>query len=267
MPFRYDFPTGRAPLRSPSGRRVLRVGHSGAGAYAPPNSLRALALALEHRVDMVEFDVRGCADGLVLSHDDTVETDAGPATLSALTVDQVRALRVQGEPIATLDEALELLRGRVLINLDMKDQGHERDIAEAIRRHNMADQILVSSLVAPSLRRLREVMPEARLGISYPEDKGGASNKPYMQIPVKAALWYMRRFLPIIVGRLLAQSQADDVMLYHKVITPGAVRAFHAAGVRVFAWTVDDLERMRQLVAMDVDGITTNQTLLFDQLA
>lgn len=267
MPFRYDFPTGHAPLRSPSGRRILRVAHSGAGAYAPPNSLRALALALEHKVDMVEFDVRGCADGLVLSHDDTVETDTGPATLSALTVAQVRALRLQGEPIATLDEALELLRGRVLINLDMKDEGHERDIAEAIRRHNMADQILVSSLVAPSLRRLREAMPEVRLGMSYPEDKGGASNKPYMQIPVQFALWYMRRFLPIIVGRLLAQAQADDVMLYHKVITAGAVRTFHAAGVRVFAWTVDDLERMRQLVAMEVDGITSNQTLLFDQLA
>lgn len=266
MPFRYDFPTRHAPLRSPAGRRILRVGHSGAGAYAPPNSLRALSLALEHRVDMVEFDVRTCADGLVLSHDDAVETDAGPVVLSTLTMEQARALRIQGEPIATLDEALDLLRGRVLINLDMKDEGRERDIAEAIRRHNMADQILVSSLVAPSLRRFREAMPEARLGMSYPEDKGGASTKPYMQIPVKIALWYMRRFLPVIVGKLLAQSQADDVMLYHKVITPGAVRTFHAAGVRVFAWTVDNLERMRQLAAMEVDGITTNQTLLFEQL-
>lgn len=266
MPFRYDFPTRHAPLRSPSGRRILRIGHSGAGAYAPPNSLRALALALEHRVDMVEFDVRACADGLVLSHDDTAETDSGRVVLSALTVAQIRSLRIQGEPIATLDEALELLRGRVLINLDMKDEGHERDIAEAIRRHNMADQILVSSLVPRSLRRLRDAMPEARLGMSYPEDKGGASTKPYMKPVVDLALGYMRLLLPVIVGKMLAESQADDVMLYHKVITARSVRVFHRAGVRVFAWTVDDLERMRQLVAMDVDGITTNQTLLFAQL-
>ena len=267
MPFRYDFVTGHAPLRSPSGRRILRVGHSGAGGYAPPNSLRALQLALEHKVDMVEFDVRGCADGLVLSHNDEAETDAGPVSLLTLTEQQACGLRVKGEPIATLDQALDLLKGHVLVNLDMKDEGHEQQIAEAIQRHGMADQILVSSLYPGSLRRLREALPEARLGMSYPEDKGGASDKPYMAVFVKIALWYMRRFVPVIVGKLLAQSQSDDVMLYHKVITPGAVRMFHGAGVRVFAWTVDDLDRMRKLVAMEVDGITTNEPALFGQLA
>jgi len=267
MPFRYDFATGRAPLRSPSGRRILRVGHSGAGAYAPPNSLRSLQLALEHHIDMAEFDVRGCADGLVLSHNDLAETDSGPESLRSLSERQACALRVQGEPIATLDEALDLLKHRVLINLDMKDEGNEKAIANAIQRHGLVDEVLVSSLSAPSLRRLREALPGARLGMSYPEDSGGASNKPYMAPFVKVALWYMRRFLPVIVGKLLAQSQADDVMLYHKVITPGAVRTFHGAGIRVFAWTVDDLHRMRQLVAMEVDGITTNETALFEQLA
>lgn len=267
MPFRYDFVTDHAPLRSPSGRRILRVGHSGAGAYAPPNSLRALELALQYPVDMVEFDVRGCADGLVLSHNDEAETEAGTVSLLTLTEQQACGLRVKGEPIATLDQALDLLKGHVLVNLDMKDEGHEKQIADAIRRHGMADQILVSSLVAGSLRRLRETLPEARLGMSYPEDSGGASGKPYMAPFVSIALWGMRRFVPVTVGKLLGQSEADDVMLYHKVITPGAVRTFHKAGVRVFAWTVDHLERMRQLIAMEVDGITTNETALFDQLA
>jgi glycerophosphoryl diester phosphodiesterase len=267
MPFRYDFATGHAPLRSPSGRRILRIGHSGAGAYAPPNSLRALELALEYKVDMVEFDVRGCVDGLVLSHNDLAEADPEKVRLLTLTEQQARALRVAGEPIATLDEALDLLKGHVLINLDMKDEGHEAQIAEAIQRHEMSDQILVSSLYTGSLRRLREALPEARLSMSYPEDSGGASGKPYMAPFVGIALWYMRRFLPVIVGKLLAQSQADDVTLYHRIITPGAVRTFHGAGVRVFAWTVDDLDGMRRLMAMEVDGITTNQTALFDQLA
>jgi glycerophosphoryl diester phosphodiesterase len=267
MPFRYDFATGRAPLRSPSGRRILRVGHSGAGAYAPPNSLRALELALDYNVDMVEFDVRGCADGLVLSHDDLAQADSGPVSLLTLTEHQSRALTVSGEPIATLDEALDLLKHRVLINLDMKDESHEAQIADAIQRHGLVDEVLVSSLSAPSLRRLREALPGVRLGMSYPEDSGGASKKPYMTPFVNVALWHMRQFLPVIVGKLLARSQADDVMLYHKVITPGAVRTFHGAGVRVFAWTVDDLHRMRQLIAMEVDGITTNETALFEQLA
>ncbi len=258
--------SGKTPLRGASGRRVLRIGHSGAGAYAPPNSLRSLALSIEQGVDMVEFDVRGCADGLVLSHDDEVQTDAGDVRLSALPLQQVRSLRVSGEPVATLDEALALVKGRALVNLDMKDRGHEKEIAAAILRHGMADQVLVSSLYADSLRRFREALPEVAIGISYPEDKGGASSKPYMTPIVNAALWGMRRFLLVIMGRLLARSEADNVMLYHKVITPKSVRAFQSAGVGVFAWTVDDPERIAQLIAMGVDGIATNRPDLFDNL-
>ena len=257
---------GRPLLRSPSGRRVLRIGHSGAGGYAPPNSLRSLALALEQGADMVEFDVRGCADGLVLSHDDEVQADAGLVRLSALPLKDVRALRVDGESVATLQEALALVKGRALVNLDMKDRGREKEIAAEILRQGMADQVLVSSLYAGSLRRFREALPKVATGISYPEDKGGASSKPYMTPIVNAALWGMRRFLLVIMGRLLAQSEADNAMLYHKVVTPKSVQAFHAAGVGVFVWTVDDLERMEQLIGMDVDGIATNRPDLFYQL-
>jgi len=263
MPFRYDFPTSQPPLRSASGRRVLRIGHSGAGNHAPPNSLCSLQLALDMGADMVEFDVRGCADGLILSHDETVETGDGLALLSHLSIQEVRSLTVKGEPIATLDEALDLAKGRSLVNLDMKDAGREREVADAILRHGMTDEVLVSSLYAGSLRRLREILPDVTTGMSYPEDKGGASGKPYMAPIVSVTLWGMRRLLPVIMGRLLGQSGADNVMLYHKVITPGSVRAFHSAGVRVFAWTVDGPERMRQLLAMDVDGIATNRPEMF----
>jgi glycerophosphoryl diester phosphodiesterase len=77
----------------------------------------------------------------------------------------------------------------------------------------------------------------------------------------------MRRMLLVTLGRYLGQSGADNVMLYHKIITRSAVRALHSAGLHVFTWTVDDVERMRQLIALGVDGITTNRPDLFDQLA
>lgn len=266
MQLRHSLLAGKPPLRTPSGRRVLRIGHGGAGAYAPQNSLRSLALSLEQGVDMVEFDVRGCADGLVLSHDDQVQTDKGVVRLSNLPLHEVGSLKVGGEAVATLDDALALVKGRALVNVDMKDRGHEEEVAAAILRHGMTDQTLVSSLYADSLRRFRHALPEVATGISYPEDKAGASSKPYMTPIVNAALWGMRRFLLVIMGRLLAQSEAGNVMLYHKVATPGAVRAFHAAGVGVFIWTVDSPERMAQLVAMDVDGIATNRPDLFQQL-
>ncbi len=266
MQLHHSLLAGKPLLKAASGRRVLRIGHGGAGAYAPPNSLRSLALSLQQGVDMVEFDVRGCTDGLILSHDDEVQTDAGPVRLSTVPCQEARSLKVSGEPLATLDDALTLVKGRALVNVDMKDTGHEEEVAAAILRHGMTDQTLVSSLHAGSLRRFRQALPEVATGMSYPEDKGGASGKPYMTPIVNVTLWGMRRFLLVTVGKLLAQSEADNVMLYHKIITPKAVEAFHSAGVGVFAWTADSLERMAQLVGMGVDGIATNRPDLFRQL-
>jgi glycerophosphoryl diester phosphodiesterase len=64
-------------------RRCLRIGHAGAAAHAPPNTLKSLALALDLGVDMVEFDVRACRDALVLLHDDDLSHFPGGQGLAS----------------------------------------------------------------------------------------------------------------------------------------------------------------------------------------
>ena len=148
-----------------------------------------------------------------------------------------------------LADALDLVKGHALINLDMKAEGCEEAVLELLRAKGMLGDTLISSLIPDSLRRIRALEPAALTGYSYPEDKRGASQKGYLKPVVGGAVATMRRALPYRLPRMMAYAQANAVMLYHKVVSPGAVRAVHRRGGKVFVWTVDDaaqLERFRE---------------------
>ena len=246
----------------------LRIGHGGAAGHAPANTMRSLALALEMGVDMVEFDVRPCRDALVLLHDDHLtQFDGARGLASESTLADLRSLDSGPDrQIPTLPEALDLLRGRVLINVDLKASGCEDAVVGLVCSKGMAGDALYSSLCPASLRRIKQVEPGARTGLSYPEDRGNASGKTYLQPAVNAVVALMRFTLPYRILRMIAGAQANAVMLYHKVVSGPAVKTVQHAGGKVFTWTVDTPRRMRELQDLGVDGIATNHPDLFAEL-
>jgi glycerophosphoryl diester phosphodiesterase len=255
--------TASTSLRTSS--TCLRVGHGGAAGHARSNSLRSLCLALEMGMDMVEFDVRPCRDGLVLLHDDSLAEFGLAQLASQSNLEALRSLEnVPDGPIVTIQEALDLLKGRAQINVDVKDAGYEAGVVEAVAACGLLGDVLFSSTILASLLRIRQLAPGAQTGFSYPEDKGNASGKPFLKPVVELVVAGMRLALPYRVASMMAAAQANAVMLYHKVVSPAAVRAVHRAGGRVFTWTVDDSNRMRTLQAMGVDGITTNHPEIFE---
>ncbi len=261
-------PSSVEPLVEPGAvweRPFLRIGHGGAGGLAPANTLRSIEMALELGVDMVEFDVRPCLDGLVLLHDDSLaEFGAPQAQASRCTLVELRRLKTNtGEPIPTLTEALELLKGYALINIDLKTAGYEADVLEQVQAQGLSDAVIYSSVIPASLRRVRALDPRARIGLSYPEDRGDASTKPYLKPVVDLVVLGMRLLLPYRILRMMADAQADAVMLYHRVVSRRAVQVVQQAGGKVFTWTVDDPARMTTLQAMGVNGITSNHPEYF----
>jgi glycerophosphoryl diester phosphodiesterase len=246
----------------------LRIGHGGAAGRAPANTIRSLTLALQAGVDMVEFDVRPCRDELVLLHDDSLVKSGGRRELtSESTLAELRSLDTAPDCfIPTLAEALDLLKGRALIHIDLKATGYEDAVLDQVSARRMAGDTLYSSLYPDSLRRIRQMDPLAMTGLSYPEDRGNASSKPYLQPAVTSIVALMRLALPYRVLSMMTNAQANAVMLYHKVISGPAVRAVQHAGGKVFAWTVDELGRMRQLYGLGINGVTTNYPELFSQL-
>jgi glycerophosphoryl diester phosphodiesterase len=224
--------------------RMLRIGHRGAAALAPENTIESLWLALELGCDLVEFDVHDLDGTLVLVHD--------PPSRPA-----------QGLP--TLDEALAFLAGtQAGVHLDLKASGAEEAVAEALRRHDLLERTVVSSFRPETLRALGAVEPGVRLGLTYPEDRRGLVQRRGAAPFVGPALAAMRAALPFRVSRLLAWAGAGAAMLHFAVVSKAAVERCHALDAPVLVWTVDEHSWVARLQAMGVDGVITNDPRIFD---
>jgi glycerophosphoryl diester phosphodiesterase len=107
-----------------------RVGHKGADWIVPGNTLASFDAAVEHGVDMIEFDVLPHGDELVLAHDYDHDLSDNP----------------------TLDEGLAHLAGLDIdLDVDLKWHGYEERVVDALRRHGLVDRALVSSMFMRSL--------------------------------------------------------------------------------------------------------------------
>jgi glycerophosphoryl diester phosphodiesterase len=223
--------------------RMLRIGHRGAAALAPENTIESLRLALELGCDLVEFDVHELDGTLVLAHDP-------PST--------------SGPGLPTLDEALTfLVRTEAGAHLDLKASGAEHAVAEALRRHGLVERTVVSSFRAETLRALGAAEPAVRLGLTYPEDRRGLVQRRAVAPLIGPALAAMRAALPFRVSRLLAGAGATAAMLHFAVISKAVVERCHALGSPVLVWTVDEYSWVPRLDAMGVDGVITNDPRIF----
>lgn len=153
------------------------IAHRGNHTRAHENTLTAIEHAITAGVDYVEIDVRRTADGnYVLMHDSTVDrmTD-GHGVVTQMTLAQLQSLHVRdlkrpqipADHLATFNEALVAVKGRINIYLDFKE-GDRAAVAKAIRAAGLTKQILVYD-VADSVAEWRRVAPELPLIVSPPQ--------------------------------------------------------------------------------------------------
>lgn len=203
------------------GERPLVIGHRGAAALAPPNSLESLRAAAEAGVDGVEVDVLRGGGGLVLAHGPEVPPDA-----------------------ATLDDALELVAGLGLfVQLDVKLTGAAAEIGRAVQQAGLEERAFASSFSMQALAELREAAPWLPRSYTYPGKPASALLRPLLPF----------RLLPWLEGL-----GAAATTLRTTVITRPVVEACRRRGVAVHAWTVNDPETARILVEKGVDAIITD---------
>jgi glycerophosphoryl diester phosphodiesterase len=239
---------------------MMWIGHRGAAALAPENTLRSIECALEVGVDMVEVDVLALADGtLVLAHsDDLLEVSHGAAS-GSVTEKTLAELRAVAPELPALDEALALVTARgAAVMLDVKHPGYERPLVEAVRRHGLAGRSLVSSCYPESLRRVAALEPGLRRGRTLPFDRFRLGERRLLRLGVPAALRALRLSLPRRIGGLLAAADASVATLHHSLVSAATVRACHERDAQVLAWTVDDRGLAIRLARLGVDGIITD---------
>ena len=231
---------------------LRRVGHKGADLIAPGNTLASFNAALEAGVDMIEFDVlpeRG-TDRLVLAHDYEAAASGTAPTLE------------EG-----LDHFCSEAFSGVELDVDLKLPGYEGRVVQELRDRGLVERALVSSQHMESLIRLRALDPRLRLGWSVPRAQRDYTESPLTLLPALVVLFIHRRLLPGRAARAIRAGICNALMAHWRLITPRLVAAVRGAGGELFAWTVDELPRIRALEELGVTGVITNDPRLFAALA
>jgi glycerophosphoryl diester phosphodiesterase len=237
-----------ADLRHQLGRPLV-VGHRGAMTYVPENTIASFERGVQLGADVVELDLHLTSDGVpVVIHDDTLDrTTDGHGAVARTSLAEIRALdagawfaaEYAGARVPTLDEALEWSRSRqVPLAIELKgfprpDPLLAERVVEALHRHAATERGVVISFDHPTLTRIRALAPQVRCGALYvgrPAD-----------------------------GPALARAAGADMLLPQwRYLMAEDVVAAHAANLTVQPWESSDLQALRSLVAMGVDGVTSN---------
>ena len=232
------------PASRVSNRRTLVIGHRGASALAPENTLAAFRAAAALPTDGVEFDVQRTADGhLIVFHDDTIErTTNGTGVTGQYTLAELQALDAgswfdpafAGEQIPTLADTLDLLaQTELLLFIELKSPalypGIEGEIIAMIRQFGLADRVQLRSFEHDSLHRCYAIDPEIPISELWPH-----------KLPDDDEMFF------------------PTLNAYYPLATPDQIAYVHARGQKITVWTVDDLDMAQQLKDAGIDGITSN---------
>ena len=227
---------------------IVNVAHRGASGNYPENTLLAFRKALEIGADEIELDLHSTKDGhLVVMHDATVDraTD-GTGAIGEMTLSEIKALdagsafgeRFRGERVPTWEEALDLVQGKVGLNVHLKEGGdpagdYERKVAGPLRGFGMVESSVVTCR-DESVGILAAIDSRIECRIF----RADRTPEEYIRKSVEMGLRTMQP------GR--------------DITTREFVDKAHAAGRMVHVFYADTAEEMRAFIVIGVDGILTN---------
>ena len=226
------------------------IAHRGDVAFAPENTLPAFQLAADKGVDGIEFDVKLSADGeVIVIHNQTVDlTTNGSGNVARMPLAALRKLdanvqfrgKFHDVTIPTLDEVFETFGRRLYMNVELKNYNTPADdlvarVAKLVRRHGLQDRVLFSSFLHFELSRARKLLPEVPCG----------------QLTMRGWMgWWGRTF-----GW---HGGMDALNPFHTDVNASLVDRVHAAGKRIYVWTVYAEDDIKRMISLGVDGIITD---------
>jgi glycerophosphoryl diester phosphodiesterase len=229
--------------------RFLSIAHRGASGSFPENTRVAFEQAIALGADMIELDCQQSRDGhVVVFHDERLNRTAGAkGRVYEKTLEQLKKLDVgawwkrafKGERILTLEEALEILVGSADLCLEIKcypgaPPGIEIKLLFILSHYDYLDRTVIASFDYPTLSRVRELAPEARLGVIY--------GQGVKQNPLDFA----------------ARIGAASILVQKEFATSEFLNNTWEAGLDVHVWTVNEFREMEGFASRGVQGIVSD---------
>jgi glycerophosphoryl diester phosphodiesterase len=216
--------------------KQIVIAHKGASGHAPENTLRSFRKAVEYRAHMIELDTHETLDGkLVCLHDSTVDrTTNGNGAVHSFTYKELRELDAgEGERIPLLEEVIKFASEKIQVNIELKVIEVEKKVLDIVERHGMLQDIIISSFIHDTLATVRDLNELVKTAVLV--------NKPKEDL-VRYSLHF----------------KANAINPYHELVTPELLEDAHNAGLKVYPWTVNNPQTMKQLFSVGVDGLITD---------
>lgn len=226
-------------------KSMLVIAHRGASAVEPENTLRAFERSIQMGAHMIELDLQLTRDGhVVVIHDDELShTTNARGRVSRLRLDEVRQADAgKGERIPTLQETLELTRGRAQLYLEIKAPQAAAETLRIVRAFHCQNEVMLASFDIELMRRLGEEVRDMEIGVIL----GTPSLNPITR-------W--REALPWIALRHL---NYQTLCMQVKMCSARLARNIKQQGKKLYVWTANSEADYARMIARKVDGIVTD---------
>ncbi len=226
--------------------------HRGQSVEAPENTLPALEQAIAQAADYAEIDVRQTADGVVvLMHDLSLKRICGVSkNVNQMTYEELQQLdagawfskEYQGTRIPTLEEAMELCKGSMNLNIEIKTAGDTdtltKKVAELIERYDFEKQCVISSTDYKALLAMKEWNENVRTGF----------------------------IMSMAYGNYYDKDGIDFFSIKSGFVTQSTVDRLHQSGQEIHVWTVNTRAELQRVRNLGVDNVITDDVLLARQV-
>ena len=229
---------------------ITIIGHKGASAIAPENTLKAFKKAIELKADMVEFDIHKTKGGeIVIIHDsDTLSITGVQGLIKEMTLEEIKKLDAgEGEKIPTLLELIKVAKEKVGLQIEIKSSGLLEKLIKLLKGENLVNTSIVSCFAFGELVKLKNLEPIIRLGFLLPED-------------LVRVRQIKRKILKAVDNKFYA------IHPHFNITDKEIVDFAHDNGLKVNVWTVNDKDDMERLIQLGVDGIITDDISMANEL-
>ena len=226
-------------------KKTLIIGHAGASKLAPGNTLTSFQKAIDLGADYVEFDVHISKDGeIVIMHDpNTFSTTGHKGLIKSMPLKELKMLKIgDGERIPTLQELIEIAKDKIGLQIEVKARRMAEKLVSILKREELIESSIVSSFLHGELLKIQKIEPKIKLATLEP-----------IVYPLRDSWEYRKGLIKNIIDHnFYAIHPREDI------VNKRLIEYAHENNIKVHAWTVNDVNKMRSFINLRIDGIITD---------
>lgn len=225
--------------------QVTIMAHRGASGIAPENTLSAIKEAINLNADYAELDVQETADGeIILLHDNGLKRTTGlDKNIWITNYDEIKFLdagswfseKYKGEPIPKFKDVIDLVRGKLKLNIELKTNGHEKQLADRVvkivKDKNVSKECFFTSFDYAQIKRVKEIDSTLKVGLIF------------KKMPDTTDVFKLK---------------IEALSVHYSLIDQSFILKASESDKEIFVWTVNDENEMKKFVELNVKGIITN---------